>query len=571
MQLFKLENYWMKKIITFIFLIYTITSVAQDKYRSPLDIPIVLSANFGELRPNHFHSGIDLKTQAVINKPVYSIADGYISRISVSPSGYGLAIYVNHPSGQTSVYGHLNSYAPRFIEYIKEKQYEKESYRVDLSLDATQFPVKRGELIAYSGNTGSSGGPHVHFEIRNTADQVALDPLEYYKTQIADGVAPQMKGIGIYPVSGAGVVNGRGRPMREPVTILKNGSYSAMKDTIKVWGRIGLGVYANDRMSGTTNIYGVKKVRLFCDNKEIFASDIASVDFDKTRMINSLIDFNFWSDKKVFYQKSFIESGNTLPIYKAVNNGYIDIDQEKVYAFRYELEDLYGNKTTYSFNLTGEKQGIPQPDNCSGKMAWDEDNHYAADLFSITIPKGNLYDDLCFVMNRTQTASYPSSIYKVNDTYVPLHGSATMTIKLTRDSLPNKSQYGIVRINKNGKESWVGGTYDNGAVTTKLRELGHTYAISSDTKAPVITPVLPAKWVAQKEIKIRLADNKSGIASYRGTIDGNFALFGNDVKSPVYSYKFDASRLKKGQKHKLVFTATDGCGNTSSYEYEFTY
>ena len=197
----------MKKIFLFILISISLNLSAQNIYRSPLDIPLILSANFGELRPNHFHSGVDFKTQGVVNKPVYSIEDGYVSRISVSPSGYGLAIYVDHPStGQTSVYGHINKFTPKITKYIKEKQYEQEAYKIDLKLSANEFPVKKGDLIAYSGNTGSSGGPHVHFEIRNTSDQLALDPLVYYKDRIEDTQAPLIKGIAIYASEGKGAV-----------------------------------------------------------------------------------------------------------------------------------------------------------------------------------------------------------------------------------------------------------------------------------------------------------------------------------------------------------------------------
>ncbi len=562
-----------RPILLILFVVFSVfNAIAQNEYRSPLDIPLILSANFGELRPNHFHSGIDLKTQGVINKPVYSIADGFVSRISVSPSGYGLAIYIDHPStGHTSVYGHIEKFAPKIAKYVKDKQYEKESYKIDISLDATEIPLKKGELFAYSGNTGSSGGPHVHFEIRNTSDQLALDPLVYYKSQIKDAVPPQPKGIAVYPLEGEGMVNSKESIHRESISTLKNGSFASLKDSIKVWGKVGIGIYTNDRMTGTHNIYGVKKVRLYLDNKEIFSSDISSVDFDKTRMINSLIDYDYWYRKRAFYQKSFIEPGNLLPIYKAENNGYINIDSERIYKLRYELEDLYGNQTTYEFNLIGKKQEIPFKKNCSQYFEWNEDNHFSADLFHLSIPKGNLYDNVCFTFDRKQASNSFSSVYQVNDEYIPLHGYAEMTIKLTKDSLSNKSQYGIVRINAKGGQSWVGGKYSNAALTARIRDLGHTYTVSADTKAPVITPLQPARWVTRQEIEIKVTDNLSGITSYRGTIDGEFALFEHDMKKPIYKYKFDPSRLKKGKTHKLIFTATDACGNESSYEYEFKY
>ena len=561
----------MKKLFTLLLLIYTLSLSAQNTYRSPLDIPLILSANFGELRPNHFHSGIDLKTQGVINKPVYAMADGYVSRISVSPSDYGLALYIDYlETRQTSVYGHINKFAPKIATYIKGKQYEKESYRIDIPLKANEIPVKKGDLVAYSGNTGSSGGPHVHFEIRNTENQLAIDPLEYYKTDIEDFQAPLLKGIAIYPLNEKGAVDFSRDPYRKNIAVLKNGNYTSLKDTVQVWGQIGIGVYTNDRMTGTTNIYGVRKVRLLCDDKEIYSSDISSIDFGKTRMINSLIDFDYWSRKRVFYQKSFIEPGNKMNIYKAINNGYIDVNEERIYTFRYELEDLYGNQTTYSFSVKGREQTIPQQKRCSQTFIWDQDNHYSDSQFSIDIPKDRLYDNVCFMLKKTESLKYLSDVFEVNDKYIPLHDFCDISIKMNKDSLINKSQYGIVRIN--GKtENWIGGIYKDGYISGRIRELGHAYAISADIKVPEITPVQPERWVRQAEIKISLSDDKSGISSYKGTIDGEFALFENDVKSPVYSYKFDPSRIKKGKIHKLIFTATDACGNNANYEYEFKY
>lgn len=561
----------MKKIVILLFYVCLFSHIiAQDQYRPPLDIPIMLSANFGELRPNHFHSGIDLKTAGVINKPVYSIADGYVSRISVSPSGYGLAIYVTHATGQTSVYGHLNKYVSKVAEYVKVKQYEQESFSVDLKVEKDLFPVKKGDLIAYSGNSGSSGGPHVHFEIRDTESQMAVDPLVYYKDVIRDSQPPHIKGFAVYPVNEKGAADFSRDPARRSISIKKGGTYTPIKDTIEVWGVIGFGVYANDRMNGTGNIYGVKKVRLFCDGIEIYSSDISNVDFSTTRMINSFVDYEYWAKKKTFYQKMFVEPGNRLPIYETVNNGYVDIKEERLYNLRCELEDLYGNQTVYDFYVKGTEQTIPQKKRCMQQMKWNQDNDFSAGRFSLSILRGCLYDDLCFILKNKPSGKYFSDIYRVNDVHIPLHNYSEMSIPLVKDTVNNKSHYGVVRIDGT-RESWIGGKYENGVVKARIRDLGYSYAVSTDTQAPVITPVQPARWVRNAEIKIKLSDNKSGIRSYRGTIDGNFVLFTNDVKSSVYIYKFDAKRLKKGQNHKLVFTAVDGAGNTGNYEYMFNY
>ena len=565
----------MKKIPFIIFLLIfssfnATAQVEKANYRSPLNIPLLLSANFGELRPNHFHSGIDLKTEGVINKPVFAIEDGYVSRIFVSPSGYGLALYVNHPrTGQMSLYGHLERFGPAIANYVKERQNKLERFNVDLYPDKSLFPIKKGDLIAYSGNSGSSGGPHVHFEIRDLKSGITLDPLIHYKPEIRDTLSPALKGIAVYGIDRQGVVNGKTAAYHS-IQRSKNGDYMAIPATT-VWGRIGIGVYSNDRMNATSNIYGVKIVRLYCDGEMIFQSDIKDVNFATTRMINSLIDFDYWSKKKVFYMKSFVEPGNRLPIYKAKNGGYVDVNEEREYTLKYELEDLYGNQTEYTFKVLGKRQEIEEQQVCAQYMVWHEDNYYINDSFSLIIPKNNLYKDICFTLQHDTSAIYSADIYKVNDSYVPLHGYCDMKIKLAKDSLENKSHYGIIRIDGQ-KISWVGGTYKNGTVVARIRELGHTYTVGSDSKVPVITPLNPTKWVANKSIKIKLTDDLSGIASFRGTIDGKFALFEHDTKSAVYTYTFDSTRFPQtGKTRKLRFTAKDACGNTTSYEYDFLY
>ncbi|NDV68398.1 M23 family metallopeptidase [Dysgonomonas sp. 25] len=551
---------------------------AQNPYRSPMDIPLVLSANFGELRANHFHTGIDIKTQGVVNKPVYSIDDGYVSRISVSPSGYGLALYVTHPAtGQTSVYGHLNKFTKAVAAYVKEKQYEEESFRVNLFLSPEQFPVKKGDLIAYSGNTGSSGGPHVHFEIRDSQTENALDPLPYYTKDIDDTTAPIVKGIAVYPIEGEGLLNGSYETFRQTITPLKQGGYSPISKKLNAWGRIGFGIHANDRMNGTGNIYGVKCVRLYCDSVLISSLDVAEVDFNKSRMINSLTDFDFWYRNKKFYMKSFTEPGNRLDIYKDVeDDGYLTINEERDYKLRYELEDLYGNKTSYSFTVTGKEQSIPYDKRCSQYMAWNQNNHYITDDFSLSIPAGKLYDDICFILSRESGVKADSSFhlsdcYKVHDKYIPLQSPAEIKIKMTGEMFnPHYRPYGIIQID--GKRPvWIGGEYKDGYLSAKISELGHTYAITADIKAPVITPVNPKNWKANKKIVIKVTDNLSGVASYRGTLNGDYALFGRDIKSTNYTYTFDPDRLVKGTTYQLIFTASDAAGNTSEYTYEFVY
>lgn len=546
---------------------YAMPSIAQQ-YRFPVNVTPALSANFGELRSNHFHSGIDFKTEQVVNKPIFAIANGYISRISVSPGGYGLALYIDHPAtGHTSVYGHLNSFSKEIAEWVKARQYEMESYTVNLYPDTNELPVKAGQQIALSGNTGGSGGPHLHFEIRDTQSEHPLDPLQYL-ANIPDTRKPDIRGIAFYPIYNKGIVNGIKTPTRLNIGKDSNGNPLGLPQTINAWGTIGIGVKAYDRMNGQSNIYGVRNVRLFVDDKQVFSSSLARFSFSDTRMINTFTDFEDWKNRRSFYMKSFVEPGNTLPFINAVNSGYIEINEERPYKLRYELEDFAGNVLKYNFTINGKSQPIEHQFACDNSMFWDVDNNFSQMGFIINIPRNSLYNQICFNYKKTKTEKYFSDIHQVHDTPVPLHNRAEMWIMLNTDTLENKSNYGVVSINKNGTENWIGGKYGKGGVTATISELGNRYAISCDTIAPTITPVSPETWKSQRRISIRLRDNKSGISSFRGEINGKFILFKHDIKSTTYTYLFDNERLPKDEKLIFTFTAIDGAGNSTQYTKE---
>lgn len=551
--------------------IFSTLTLYTQTYRYPVNVPPALSGGFGELRSNHFHSGIDFKTQQAVNKPIVSIEDGYVSRISVAPGGYGLALYVTHPStGHTSVYAHLNSFSKEIANWVKEKQYEQERFNVNLFPGEGTLPVKRGEQIALSGNTGSSGGPHLHFEIRDTRSEHPLDALEFL-SPISDTQKPDLRGIAFYPISGKGILNGSNNPTRINISKDGNGNPLALGRIINAWGRIGVGVKAYDRMNGQSNIYGVKHIRLIVDETQVFSSTIRRYPFDKTRMLNSFVDFEDWKLQRSFYMKSFIEPGNTLPFYDSVNNGYIDINEERVYNLRYELEDHYGNTLKYNFKVNGVKQAIPTPAECDNFMTWNLNNSFIDRGFTLSIPRGNLYSNFCFEYDKTHNSKYFSDVHQINDSPIPLHNSANVWIKINTDTLQNRNNYGVVRINSNGSESWVGGEYNQGGLSLSVRELGDKYAITADKVAPTITPLAPENWASQKRIRVRLSDNLSGISSFRGEINGEFVLFTHDSKSTIYTYQFDDERLSKGEKQTLIFTATDGAGNSSRYSYTFNY
>lgn len=543
-----------------------ITAEAQQ-LRKPMDHPILLSGNFGELRSNHFHSGIDFKTQGVEGKPIHSVQDGYVSRISVSPWGYGNGLYITHPDGTTTVYGHLQKFSPKIAAYVKNKQNEQESFNVNLTLTPEELPVKEGELVALSGNTGSSGGPHLHFEIRDTETEEPMDPIEAYKELIQDTKPPKIQGIMICPVQGKGVVNGSRRKLKlKPVTA-QNGKQT-LTGKIEAWGEIGLAVKAYDYMDNTSNIYGVKEITLTADSQVIYHSNLDRYAFDETRYLNSFTDFEEWKEHRSFYMKSFVDPGNRLRFIESIDRGILTIDEPRTYHLTYRLADAFGNTTQLSIWIEGKEQPIPEIDTDNTELFhWWSDNRFGAKGIRLTIPKGNLYDDLYFRYSVKEDSTALGTVHTLHNKPVALHKSAKLSLRLQTDTLENKQQYGIVRL-QNGRRSWTGGVYRNGWIDADIKEMG-TYTPGQDLVPPTITPLNPATWVSKQAISIRLSDNLSGVQTYRGEIDGQFVLFEMNSKS-VITYHFDKERLARG-KHTLKLVVTDACGNQSSYTYPFTW
>lgn len=551
----------------FLFAGITNNTAEAQQLRKPMDIPVLLSGNFGELRSNHFHSGIDFKTQGVEGKPIHSVQDGYVSRISVSPWGYGNGLYITHPDGTTTVYGHLQKFSQKITAYLKEKQYEQESFNVNLSLTPDELPVKEGELVALSGNTGSSGGPHLHFEVRDTETEEPMDPIEYYKDLIKDTQAPKIQGIMVYSMPGKGVVNGSRRKLElKPVTA-KNGKQT-LTGKIEAWGEIGLAVKGYDYMDNTSNIYGIKDITLTADSQVIFHSNLDRFAFDESRYLNSFTDFEEWKEHRSFYIKSFVDPGNRLRFIESLNRGILTIDEPRTYHLTYQLADAFGNTTQLSIRIEGKEQPIPEIDTDNTELFhWWSDNRFGAKGIRLAIPKGNLYDDLYFRYSVKEDSTALGATHILHNKPVAFHKSAKLSLRLQTDTLENKQQYGIVRL-QNGRRSWTGGVYRNGWVDADIKETG-SYTLGQDLVPPTITPLNPATWVSKQAIALRLSDNLSGVQTYRGEIDGQYVLFEMNSKS-VITYHFDKERLARG-KHTLKLVVTDACGNQSSYTYPFTF
>lgn len=538
-----------------------IAPVCRGEMIAPLKIPLLMSANFGELRPNHFHSGIDLKTQGRTGLPVYAMDGGYVSRVVVSPWGFGRAVYINHPSGLTTVYGHLKSFVPFIDEVVRRLQYEQEDFAIDCEFAEGEIPVGQGDLIGYSGNAGSSGGPHLHLDIRDTETQDPMDPQEWLSRYITDDVAPEPRRVVVYTHDG--VMGNTARRVERKASRSGAGTYS-IGEPVPAWGDVSFGIEAYDRMTGTANKYGVHQVDLYVDDSLFFSTYIYRYSFDETRYINS-----FTEEGKIM--RTYVAPGNRLrSIYKQVDNhGILHVDEERPYRCRYVLTDYDGNRSVLDFTLTGKLQEPVEPQKSGIYFSYAVDNLYKKDDLGIFVPAGALYENIDFTRRKLVSRKYCSDTQVIGPDDISLHRPADLSIRLTRDELTDKNQYYLVRL-KGNRVYPVSGEYADGWYKAKIRNFG-SYAVAVDSVSPSIQPVAPERWSSRGTVVLKVTDSGSGLKSYRGEIDGKFVLFELDGKTARITYRLESNRVKKGSRHTLKVRATDMCGNEQVYTGSFVW
>jgi hypothetical protein len=564
------------KYFSIIFLIlFTFSVFGQtNEYTSPVKIPIFLSGSFAELRSNHFHSGIDIKTQGVTGVPVYSVADGYISRIFVSPSGYGLALYINHPNGTTSVYGHLESFRDDIARYVKNIQYERKSFRVDLQVPKEHFPLKQGEFIGRSGNSGSSGGPHLHFEIRDTQTEEPLNPL-HYPFPIKDSTPPRIYSLMITSLNEYGHVDFQAEKKTFPV-VFTDGKYQIQNNAIiPVYGMVGFAIQANDFFDGSNNRCGVYSIRMFWDGELYYSFKMDRFSFPEGRYINSHTDYEEFIHTKRRFHKTWIDPGNRLRIYDYVrNNGQLRITDGNIHLVRIELKDLHGNTSILDFRVeskAGQVERTKTP--FSQLLKYEQANRFREENIRIDFPEKTFYDDVEFKWNQKPASEkFLSDIHVVHRNTVPLHSSARLSIKTEKLEKRLQEKALLITVDTlTQKNSAAGGHYDNGWVTGDIRSFGN-YAVALDTVPPRIVPLSIRDKSALTEssrIRFRISDDLSGINKITGTFDGKWALFEYDAKTDMITHYFDAERFELGKRHDFVLKVTDNKGNESTYEASF--
>ncbi|MCQ2227500.1 MAG: M23 family metallopeptidase [Bacteroidales bacterium] len=550
----------MKILQTALILLATLSCIAQNKYPYPMDIPVSLSASYAELRANHFHSGLDMSTKGVVGVGVKSVADGYVSRIKISPYGYGHALYITHDDGNTTVYGHLQGYCDKIEDVVRREQYKHKSFEIDVMLKKGEISVKRGEIVAFSGNTGGSGGPHLHFEVRDTKTEEPLNPLAYLEA-IPDALAPTIYGIKLYGQNDSAQIAGR-----------CSDRYYSLKEiegqTIDVFGEIGAGVHAVDYFVQGGRPCGVSEIKLYDGETLVFHSLIDRFSFDDTRFINSHIDYAERAKNQRFVQKSFTDPNNKLKIYRAEKS--VRVRENEIHNMRYELMDFNGNRRSVKFAVRGKRNPQALKRRHKGEKAeWAKT--WAKDTLgiSVVISRESLYKDEWIEIEGINLNN-DVSIYQIGTDQIGLQKAISITLPIADVQKKNADRLFLGKVNEKGVLSFVDkGVISGDMLTGKSKTFGQ-FTIGVDTIAPKIwTKNTRTRLTQQNNIMIGISDNLSGIRKYNCYIDGQWVCMEYDYKQTRLWNKVSKLNLKTGD-HVIEAVIEDECGNESRWTWNFT-
>ena len=559
-----------KKAALFLFLncfglLYSQNKYPTDYFINPLKVPLVLSGTFGELRSNHFHAGLDIKTQQREGLEVVSSADGYVSRINVAHYGYGNALYITHPNGYTTVYGHLKKFSPKIEAFVKKQQYIKESFTIRLYPESSQLKVEQGELIALSGNSGSSGGPHLHYEIRDTRANI-LNPM-LFGIQIADHKKPTIQSAFAYPKNKNSQINQSNQSVQLVLKPLENGDFIA--NTIYAHGDISFGIDAYDALDKASNHNGIYDLAMQVNGTEIFKFTVNKFSFSESRFLNSYIDYKKYKKSKQRVQKCFVNhKANKLSLYQTLsNNGFLNVKDSLDYNVIITTKDFKGNTTKLTIPIKGKKDSIVIREKIKKTDYYfkaKEVNRISDSIVKVNFPKNIFYEDFYFDYR------YKNGVAKLHNSTVPVHNYFRLSFDVSKYSESKIKRMYIARIVSSKTYYYVKTRRKANTLYASSKTLG-PYALKSDNLKPTIKLVGFEKdqWLTDfKTLQVKIQDKGSGIKWYRGEIDGKWILMKFNPKKGILTYSFEDATLKKGN-HTLKIRVTDNVKNSTTFTTTF--
>ena len=550
----------MRYYLLTIFFLYASIINSQNSGDYPLEIPIILSGTFGELRPNHFHAGIDIKTKGTEGFKVYSIGDGYVSRIQITHGGYGKALYIKHDNGQSSVYAHLQKFSPKIEKIVKEIQYSKESYTFRTYPSKDEIRISEKELIGFSGNTGRSFGPHLHYELRDELDR-PINPMAFKNYSVRDTIPPVVLGL-YYKLIPENSISGSNSSFNE-LKLKKISNNLFISDTLKSNGPVGFGINSFDRMNNTWNKMGLSNIKTNIDGNEIFNMDLNSFSYDEWRHINTFIDYPYYKNKKIKIQKLYIEEFNPLDMYKrSLGDGVVKINETNVtYLYSVKLFDFNKNQSEILVPIQWEKQ------NDLSNRKLDFENMFKVNKDStynfkfpgakVSIEKNSFYTDKIIQIFEE------NNLLHVDKDSIPLLKGIAIKMDVSRynDSIRNRTYIG--RIGENKKSSFVSSKKEENYVIAKVNNLGD-FVIKIDSIKPNISviDISDNQWISNREnLSIKISDNESGVKNYRGTINDKWILLEYNPMKGILTYDFNDNVNRDDAKNVLEIKIEDNVGN----------
>jgi len=568
------------KIILFTVGIAFATSVysqapPKDLFISPLRDAPSLSASFAELRSDHFHSGIDYRTGGVQGKDVLAVDEGYVYRIAVSPTGFGRALYIRHPSGYSSIYGHLRSFRPDIEDYVKKMQYQHKRFSVSLYPQRDQFRVARGEVIAWSGNTGGSSGPHLHFELRESSTENPVNPMQF-DMGISDRIRPVIEKIILYPLSRESSANSSHGNITLK-TVPSNGSYGITTTELPViYGETGIGIKCWDNFDNSNNRCGIYSIELLADGIKVYSYTADRFSYSESRYINSHIDYAAKVLANEYVHRLYIQPGNKLSMYdRLVGNGILKFSDDSAHEIKIVVADIRGNRSWVSFRVRSvSTPPIPPAEIIFSKVIpYGKAADFTADGIRIHFPAGALYDTLFLNYHvRNHTRTFLSPVHSVHNETVAVHESYRLSIRPDTIIEGLESKLCLALVSNRGVPSYAGGDFKYGFVSGEMSRLGD-YAVTIDTVPPRIKPSFAsgANLIGRQLFTITINDDFSGIGSYEMMIDGEWALVEYDAKNNLLIYRPSTPYLKENTLHRLELTVKDNRGNIAVLDSKFSW